>query len=33
MHWLYYIGAAVAAIVLLNVVLVLYLVIAGRGDE
>ena len=33
MHWLYYVGAAVAVIVLLNIVFVLYLAIAGRGDE
>ena len=33
MHWLYYVGAAVAIIVLLNVVLVLYLAIAGRDAE
>ena len=33
MHWLYYVGAAVAIVILLNVVLVLYLAIAGRDGE
>jgi hypothetical protein len=33
MHWLYYVGAAVAVIVLINVALVLYLAIAGRDGE
>jgi hypothetical protein len=33
MHWLYYVGAAVAVVILLNVVLVLYLAIAGRDAE
>jgi hypothetical protein len=33
MQWLYYVGIAVAVVVLLNILLVLYLAIASKEGE
>jgi hypothetical protein len=33
MHWVYYAGLAVAVIVVLNILLVIYLAIVGRKGE
>jgi len=33
MQWLYYAGLAVAIIVLLNIILVIYLAVANRNGE